>query len=64
MNNIQLSRRRVMQLLATTMAGSSVLPLTSLASSHKRVQNNAGLNDPLPVLIPPGAGKKGNIAVN
>ena len=53
-----------MQLLAATMVGSSVLPFAGLASGHKSSGALQGTNDPKPVYIPPGQGKKGHIAVN
>ena len=48
-----------MQLLAATMAGNAILPLHTLAA--QTVKSN---DSPKPVYIPPGAGIKGNIAVN
>ena len=60
----QLSRRKVMQLLAATMVGTSVLPLSGLACDNNEMQYNQGFVELKPVFIPPGAGKKGNIAVN
>lgn len=50
-----------MQLLAATMLG-TVLPLEILAMPTK--QEKKGFKDLKPIYIPPGAGKKGNIAVN
>lgn len=64
MQKNQLSRREVMQLLAATMIGSSALPLSSLAMANQQKTSRNDFADPKPVFIPPGAGKKGNIAVN
>jgi mannose-6-phosphate isomerase-like protein (cupin superfamily) len=59
MGNSHLSRRKVMQLLAATMAGHAILPFHTTAAPSSK-----SLGGPKPVYIPPGAGKKGNIAVN
>lgn len=50
-----LPRRRVLQLLAATMGGLA-LPARAVAAPPP--------GDPQPVYLPPGAGKKGKIAVN
>ncbi|WP_207492522.1 cupin domain-containing protein [Aridibaculum aurantiacum] len=61
MVNNQLSRRRVMQLLAATMVGSAAVPLNSFSQFVKEEEQTGNLK---PVYIPPGKGKKGKIAVN
>ena len=53
-----------MRLLAATMVGSSVLPMASLASDPKITETKPASEDPKPVFIAPGEGKRGNIAVN
>jgi len=64
MQKRQLSRREVMQLLAATMLGSSFIPLNSLAKDNNTLASEHDHDGPKPVFVPPGAGKKGNIAVN
>jgi mannose-6-phosphate isomerase-like protein (cupin superfamily) len=51
-----------MQLLAATMVGSTTIPFSSFSQpiNHKEKFEE----DPKPVYIPPGKGKKGKIAVN
>jgi mannose-6-phosphate isomerase-like protein (cupin superfamily) len=53
-----------MQMLATTMVGGSLIPLTSFAGGKKNHGKPRPEGDPQPVYIPPGEGKKGNISVN
>lgn len=53
-----------MQLLAATMLGSSLFPLTSLASETKHPIFKEDHEGPKPVYIPPGKGTKGKIAVH
>lgn len=53
-----------MQLLAATMLGSSLLPLTSFAKDNEELVSKEVHDDPKSVFIPPGTGKKGNIGVN
>ena len=62
MQNNQINRRQVMQLLATTMLGSVAMPLHGFAHPLKSTARDT--DEPKPVYIPPGKGKKGTIAVN
>jgi mannose-6-phosphate isomerase-like protein (cupin superfamily) len=58
MNNNTLHRRRLMQLLALTMAGTAVMPHVAIAVEEDDTVTNA---DPKPVYLPANGGKKGKI---
>ncbi|WP_084523932.1 cupin domain-containing protein [Adhaeribacter aquaticus] len=62
MTHSQLSRRRVMQLLAATMVGSATIPLSSFAQPIRDEEQSS--DEPKPLYIPSGKGEKGKIAVN
>lgn len=65
MNNSNLTRRRLMQLLTVTMIGNSFSKLgaTNPQSPNKSLSPQI-FEDPQPVYIPPGGGQKGKIADN
>ena len=61
MKNDGISRRQMMKLLSATMAGVAILPAMGFNDANeKEVQGE----EPKPVYIPPGRGKKGKIGVN